>query len=116
MVRAIILAAGLYLAAAASTSAQKDDRYLAGTVWQPECERNESSCTHFVAGLITAHAIIAQMHPEARLYCADTRVTVGQIRRIAIEYMRRNPKFLHLNFEFIVFRSVAEAFPCPKGK
>jgi hypothetical protein len=48
-------------------------------------------------------------------YCAPRGVTVGQLTRVSIAFMDRNPALMHEPFAHLALMALAEAWPCKKN-
>lgn len=46
--------------------------------------------------------------------CSVSEVTYGQVHKIVLKYMEDHPSELHFNAEVLIFKSLQNAFPCPK--
>lgn len=47
-------------------------------------------------------------------FCTRPNITIGQIRDVAVKFLRDNPQSRHLDAETLLTLAFGAAFPCPK--
>jgi hypothetical protein len=88
-----------------------DGEHLNGT------EHTDASyCIGFVQGAVQAFGIVKQMneemHIENRFPCLADKITMGQLVRITVKWMKSNPEQLHFDASSLVLQAMMGAFPC----
>ena len=77
---------------------------------------SELYCLGFVAAIVDAHSTLVGSDLMNPLFCTPkevTEVTVGQMQKIVVKYLKDHPETLHLTASSLVFKALTEAFPCP---
>jgi hypothetical protein len=81
-----------------------------------ECEKETSPfgplCDGYIAGVADAHSVISHSFRGLARYCTPEHVTVRQLRRVVVKWLRANPGQLHLAASSLVVQSLHDAFPC----
>jgi len=73
---------------------------------------NQFECSGYVRAIADAFEIFGYISPENAITCIPTRVTVGQLRDVAVRYLRSNPERRHFGAAFLLHRAFGEAWPC----
>lgn len=68
-----------------------------------------------LTGLELANDAAKKMKPPVALgFCLPDKVTNGQMARVLVSYLERNPARLHEPTLGLYLRALVEAFPCGK--
>jgi hypothetical protein len=49
-------------------------------------------------------------------HCAPATITAGQVRDMALQYLRANPENRHLSADLLITGLLINAWPCPKNE
>lgn len=98
-------------------SSQISAGFYTGNELYSECAARESVSTYyqsnaFCSGYISGVSDHFTGTSEKGLLCIDNNVTIGQIKKIFISYIDRNPEKLHLPAWVLVENSMYQAFKC----
>jgi hypothetical protein len=76
--------------------------------WVADCLSAETSrnCIDFAAGAANAFAL-------SSVICPPQDITVGDLQRIALDWIQRNPESKHYNAAKVMMGVWLERFPCP---
>ena len=95
-------------------AAQNEAR--SGNFWLPVCESTDSSiqnmCLTYILGFMDAYRL-SQAAGMKSLFCTPLEVSMGQIMRMTIKYIRDHPEKSHENFWSLIATAQLIAFPCP---
>jgi hypothetical protein len=113
--RASIFALTMLAVASVQARADTDKAFYSGNELLKACEDHNLICPGYIAGVVDGARAIAHWEKLGNPgFCTpDNGVTLGQLRRIAENYMRANPQNLHLTASSLVLNAITEAFPCP---
>ncbi len=69
-------------------------------------------CMEYISGFIDSHTT-ESIFTEKKLYCIpDKGIRMQQAARIAVKFLKANPKFLHEKARLGTFAAFRESFPC----
>lgn len=75
------------------------------------CESDSIECLTYIAGVIDTLNVLVATRAIPRKWCASG-VTLGQIERTVVEFMRTKPENLHETASSFVPLALVRAFPC----
>ena len=98
-------------------------QFYTGNEIYGDCQASESDaayfqkwarCTSYVTGAFDAILLARQLNDKPD--CTPDRLTVGQMRDVAVKYMREHPENRNMSAAAIVLLSIMDAWPCGSGK
>lgn len=108
-----LILAGLYVCAAKAMTNTSSGNFMLA-----HCEH--ATLDHYpndpldglCLGVVSALMFFDRELPGNAKFCPPEDVTVTQAARIAVQYMRDNPTFLHLDFRGLIATALHQAWPC----
>lgn len=101
--------------------AQADTSYVNGNALLERCLPDagnpsemilRGNCLGYVAAAVDTWEIAQSANLMDRYYCMPDRVSVDQLRAIAIKYIIENPSERHNIASSLILKSLIQAFPC----
>ena len=91
--------------------------YYTGNDLAEDCEAKnnmlkQGACIGFVTGLNQGVFLTSSISKSKKIFCAPRGVSVGQLVKVAVKFMKENPEVLHLSAGIILMRAYRVAFPC----
>jgi len=74
----------------------------------------QSFCLGYLEGVTDLNAMHGSVLPVNQRSCAPENVTNGQIRDVAVKYLKDHPEERHMLAAILIVKGMAEAFPCTK--
>ena len=110
---------GLFLAAIAATAPIPALIYFeTGNSLLANCQGGDvgmNECMGYVSGVVDQIELLqAALGPKAYNVCLPNGVTKGQLADVTAKYLRDNPATRQNPAANLVFKGMAEAFPCSK--
>lgn len=109
------------LLVAGTAMAGPDAEYPAdfsGNYWFRQCDPAVTAkyleCAAYVRGVIEGAQAHAAITESRDVFCLPKGVEVGQSTDVFIDYLKKNPGYSHFPGSALVFRALANAFPCKK--
>lgn len=70
-------------------------------------------CAGFITGVEQGLKLASELN-KSQMFCEPNGVTNGQIRDVAVNYIRSHAANRHLSSSTLIALALVEAFPCPK--
>ncbi|MGE0769209.1 MAG: Rap1a/Tai family immunity protein [Hyphomicrobiaceae bacterium] len=86
-----------------------------GNRWLPLCQSENALCTGYIAALVDTHGMHVR-YGRPSMWCAPDNVTYGQVMKVVVAHLVKNPQQLHFPFSDLATVAMMNAFPCGKGK
>jgi len=71
-------------------------------------------CFGMLRGVVDTITLYQLSFPKNKLACVPNSVTNGQVARVVVKYLKKNPERLHERDATLMVFAFMEAFPCKK--
>lgn len=71
----------------------------------------ETHCFAFISGVTAGHAL--SVGAGRMFYCLPEQTDITQVKRVTVKYLKKNANSLDKDAAELIFRALADAWPCP---
>jgi hypothetical protein len=104
---------GLALCAFVGAGDARGQGLETGNDFLPHCKTEAASWQNGLClGMIRGISDLERLLPPAARFCPPSAVTRGQMVRVVVAFLERNPAFLHERFSSLVVLAFRDAWPC----
>jgi len=69
-------------------------------------------CHGIIRGVWDMHDIYAEGLKSQKFFCVPKEVTLGQLARVVVKFLKDNPAILHENRTALIIMALKNAYPC----
>lgn len=95
---------------------RKECSVILGSRYTPKDMIYEANCYSYMKGLYDFHQTLIAHELIEPQFCKSTSITLGEIARTVLNYLKEYPDKLHMTASSLVYLALSEAFPCSESE